>query len=86
VDEAEAFLRAELASGPKPAKQMQAAARSLGIAERTLKRARQNIGAEVAKDGFQGPWTWHLNPVDQGGQATIAPFANQTMAPFAKTP
>ncbi len=74
LDEAEEFLRAELASGPKRAKDMQGAARSLSIAERTLKRARQKVGVEVAKDGFQGPWKWYLNPVDQRGPSDHGPL------------
>jgi putative DNA primase/helicase len=67
--EAEEFLRAELAPGPKLAKAVQGAARDVGISGETLKRAKRNLGVEVAKDGFQGPWKWYLNPVDQRGSS-----------------
>jgi AAA domain len=86
LDEAEEFLRTELASGPKTAKHMQGAARSLGIAERTLKRARQKVGVEVAKDGFQGPWKWYLNPVDQRGPNDDGPLCNPGDGPLCTNP
>ena len=86
IDEAEEFLRAELASGPKLAKEMQAAARSLGIAERTLKRARKNVGVEVAKDGYQGPWKWYLNPVDQRGPSSDGPLCQSSDGPLCENP
>ncbi len=69
LDEAEEFLRTELASGPKLAKAVQAAARDIGISTETLKRAKRKLGIAVFKDGFQGPWKWYLNPVDQRGSS-----------------
>jgi hypothetical protein len=67
-EEGEAFLRELLASGPVPARQVKAEAREAGIAERTLDRARQAIGARTRRDGF-GPgarYVWELpaDPMD----------------------
>lgn len=61
-EEGEAFLRELLAKGPVSARQVKAEAREAGIAERTLDRARQAIGARTRRDGF-GPgarYVWEL--------------------------
>ena len=61
-EEGEAFLRELLANGPVPARQVKAEARQASIAERTLDRARQAIGARTRRDGF-GPgsrYVWEL--------------------------
>ncbi|MGA2929558.1 MAG: hypothetical protein ABSG43_26925, partial [Solirubrobacteraceae bacterium] len=68
--EAEEFLRTELATGSKLAQSVQGAARDVGISSETLKRAKRNLGVEVSKNGFQGPWKWYLNPVHQRGSST----------------
>jgi hypothetical protein len=67
-EEGEAFLRELLEEGPVPARQVKAEAREAGIAERTLARARQAIGARTRRDGF-GPgarYLWELpdRPMD----------------------
>lgn len=54
--EAEEYLRDALVAGPVPAKQVEKEATDLGIAKRTLKRARQRLGVEAHKDGYQGTW------------------------------
>jgi hypothetical protein len=61
-EEGAAFLRELLAKGPVPAKQVRAEAREAGIAERTLDRARQAIGARTRRDGFGpgGRYVWEL--------------------------
>lgn len=57
-----AFLETQLADGPKLGAEVEAAARKQGIAERTLRRARQELGVDATKDGYQGPWIWALSP------------------------
>jgi putative DNA primase/helicase len=59
-EEARAFLRATLAEGPLPANAVLAAARAIGISERTLKRAKQRERVEVVRKGFgEGSlWLW----------------------------
>jgi putative DNA primase/helicase len=69
--DAENFLRDLLAEGPVPAKEGEQAARALGIATRTLKRARKTVGVIALKSGLDGGWTLQL-PIEikpgQGGQ------------------
>jgi hypothetical protein len=61
IDEATDFLLAELDGGNRhQAGDIFKAARQLGIADRTLKRARQKIGAETEKAGFGRGWEWWL--------------------------
>ena len=59
-EEARAFLRATLAEGPLPANAVLAAARAIGISERTLKRAKQREQIEVVRKGFGegSAWLW----------------------------
>lgn len=59
-DDAIDFLRAELAEGPKPTNEIRNAAVKANIADRTLKRAKAQLGVTSKKDGLNGGWTWHL--------------------------
>jgi putative DNA primase/helicase len=65
--EAEEFLREELIDGRVPAKELVQKARGQGISERTLKRARQNLGVVSRKSGDR----WYLALPDQQGQNTV---------------
>ena len=60
-DEAATFLRDLLAGGPLPTKQIMADAKANGISERTLWRAKRELGviAERAK-GQTAAWYWML--------------------------
>lgn len=61
--EAVDFLRAELEDGPRPAKDIKAAARDAGISEATLRRAKAEIGVDAERVGgvaSQGHWEWRL--------------------------
>jgi hypothetical protein len=60
LSEAENFLRVELASGRVPSKELGARARNAGIADRTLKRAKQSLGITAQKDGGTGAWHCEL--------------------------
>lgn len=60
LEEAKEFLKAELADGPKAATQLIATAADLGIADRTLKRAKAQLGIESTKTAFNGRWSWAL--------------------------
>jgi putative DNA primase/helicase len=64
--EAEEFLRELLANGTIGAKEGADHARALGIAPRTLKRARKKLGVVAKKSGHEG-WAWSL-PADDAGQ------------------
>jgi hypothetical protein len=64
--EAEEFLQDKLSGGSVFAKEGEEHARALGIAPRTLRRARRKLGVIAEKDGLKGGWTWRLPP--EGGQ------------------
>jgi putative DNA primase/helicase len=70
TEEAAEWLRELLAAGPVPAKDVWKRAREVGIAERTLKRAKRNAGAisESTRDinGFAG-WAWTLRSTNRDG-------------------
>jgi hypothetical protein len=54
--EAEEYLRDKLSAGRVPVEEMNEHARALGIAPRTLARARKALGVRTLKDGFGGGW------------------------------
>jgi hypothetical protein len=57
--EAEGFLRAKMAPGQSyPAGDIQKEAAAAGIAERTLRRARNDLGVKKSKNGFGGKVWW----------------------------
>ena len=60
-NEAAKFLVDLLANGPLPAKEVREAADAHGHSWATVKRARQDAGVKVAKEGMRGPWLWTLN-------------------------
>jgi len=57
---AKEYLRELLANGPVDAKDAKERAEANDISERTLKRAKADLGVKVEKDGFDGGWTWKL--------------------------
>jgi len=60
--EAESWLREVLSAGPVPSKEIEVSARNNGIAIRTLKRAKESIGAESIREGFgkDSTCSWRL--------------------------
>ncbi len=95
-DDAIEFLSAELADGPRPAKEIKDAANAANIHERTLKRAKSDLGIQSTKDGLNGGWRWrlpeqegHLRTGSQGGHAEqggqgdiseLAPFDSRAIS------
>lgn len=67
IDDAQGFLRVELATGPVRVPEVIKAARAAGIAERTLKRAKKRLGVFSRKVG--GEWWWELPPAENEGDA-----------------
>jgi hypothetical protein len=61
-EEAADFLREILAGGPVASEDLKRQARAAGIAERTLFRAKRDLGVKADKDGFRGGWVWSLPP------------------------
>lgn len=62
LDEAVEWLRGELGDGERPAGEVQSAARSAGVAVKTLRRARERVGVVTRREGFgaRGGWLWSL--------------------------
>jgi putative DNA primase/helicase len=65
LDEARAFLRSLLGAGPVATNEIWAAARQAGIAEHTLRRAKQLEGIAARRQGYGpgGSWRWSLSGV-----------------------
>lgn len=63
---AEEFLRDCLSAGPVPAEEVKKRARDVGVAERTLERAKGALGVRVERRGFGrgGLWYWSLPAID----------------------
>jgi hypothetical protein len=72
--DAEEFLLAELADGPQPQKQIQAAGEQQGLTIKQLRRAFKKLKGHSKRVGFGagGVWHWSLQPIDSdeltGGQ------------------
>lgn len=63
-EEAVEWLRAALAQGPRPAREVQREAQADGIAERTLQRARKALGVVAERVGEVGKgqrWEWRFS-------------------------
>ena len=82
LQEAIDFLRAELASGPKLSSSVTNTAKTLGIAPRTLKRARQRLGITASPRSFGGPWEWSL----QSGPRPDGPDCKSADGPDCGSP
>lgn len=67
-DEAQEWLRELLTAGPMTVGEVEAEAEGAGIAKRTLRRAREELGIRPYKAGYQGAWLWALPGVVGGGQ------------------
>ncbi len=89
-DEATAFLIESLASGSRLASEMYSEGEALGIAKRTLERARARLGVVVRKRHQSGSgrgagsWEWALPNPDGGDVETPDPDAG-SLDPRAKT-
>lgn len=65
LEEAVQFLRTELQAGPKTAKDIFREARDAGHSERTIKRAKGELGAESIKE--KAGWVWVLPKIEIKG-------------------
>lgn len=64
VEEAGAWLRQQLATGPVPVADLHDRARGAGFSPRTLRRARESLAVVVQKVGMGRGWTWGLPGAD----------------------
>lgn len=60
-NEAEEWLREALAEGPKATKELRNEAKAEGIAWRTLRRAKSELGVSARRTRFDGNWEWALS-------------------------
>jgi hypothetical protein len=88
--EAEDFLQDKLSRGPVPAKEGEDDARAIGIAPRTLKRARKRLGVVAEKTGLKEGWVWRLPAEECQALPKSAIKTNgtlrPTLAPFGNAP
>jgi hypothetical protein len=61
LKKAEELLSELLVNGSIAAKEGEEAGRANGISQRTLERARKELGVKATKDGFDGGWKWTLD-------------------------
>ena len=61
IREAEEFLRQSLTK-PMPSIELFREAKAIGVADKTLRRAADNLGVLKNKSGMRGGWTWSLPP------------------------
>lgn len=57
-DRADEWLIERLAAGPALVTELEADAQAAGLAWRTIKRAKKDVGISAKKDGWQGEWRW----------------------------
>jgi hypothetical protein len=60
LDDAQEFLRTELANGPRERTDIVKAARAEGISDKALRRARERLDVAVARSGFPSRSYWSL--------------------------
>jgi hypothetical protein len=78
--EAEEFLRDTLASGPRPATEIEAEAKGAGISWRTVRRAQKDLGIKPRRmaesgDGLGKAGRWYWSLPDGVGSTKVANFA-----------
>jgi len=73
-DDAVVWLKDALNEGPAKVTELIKNAKACGISERTLKRAKKDLGVESYKREFDGNWSWRLPEVGQACYSPVAPF------------
>jgi hypothetical protein len=71
--EAKDWLQDQLASGPRPAGELERAAEARNISKTTLHNARRQLKVSCRKLGFNGGWEWGLPP-----EATTPPHSEDS--------
>ena len=60
LEEAKTFLREQLSGGPASPDAIITKGATVGLSEKTLRRAKRSVGIVAKKDGFSAGWTWEL--------------------------
>jgi len=86
ADEAKEWLSIALRNGPRLAQELIDAAKRENIPEVTLKRAKDELGINVTKAGYQGPWVWSMPgcPTKETPKGII-PSTQNNLIPFEET-
>jgi hypothetical protein len=72
IEQAKAFLEAELQPpARRPAADLLRAARQIDISERTLRRAKKELGVQSGKHEFGGQWEWWREDGQEGWQPSL---------------
>jgi hypothetical protein len=82
LSDAKDFLSKELADGPVSAEVVRKDARSAGVSERTLKRAKRTLKVRSEKEG--GSWNWVLPEGESKGGQLLTAGTLGTVGPLAK--
>ncbi len=92
LDEAKEFLTVELGNGHVPVKDLLNRAIDVGLSEKTLRRAKKQLGVRATKGGYQGEWVWAFpfdaNAMMDGMSKMAKPLKDahsESMAIFAST-
>ncbi len=80
--EAVEWLRERLSRGPVEVKKLEADARDARLAWRTVRRAKDAIGAVSSKDAFSSGWVWHLPQHGHEGGQPPTPSSLATLGAF----
>jgi putative DNA primase/helicase len=89
VEEAMEFLvESEITEKPRPVRDIEKAAESLGISGKTLQRARKRLGIPAWKEGeWPGVWHWGPRPLDPDTRSGhVTPVQMSKSARPAETP
>lgn len=78
------FLRHALATGPRPAADLERQAIAQGISSRTLDRARRELGVQARRQ--DGHWAWALPAAGERKDATAQPPVAVSAAKDASPP
>ena len=83
LNEAKTWLRGALSDGPVLSEDIKAKAKREGIKERTLIRAKDELGVEAEKDGPNGSWRWHLEDCQDSQECQDNQHRRQEMVELA---
>lgn len=89
AEEAQRWLRGELADGPRPVKDLKREVGSLGFSWRTVESAKNRLDVKASREGgvgSEGRWVWKLTKTANGGLRTkgasdLADLGNGPSAP-----
>jgi hypothetical protein len=84
--EAGEWLLTYLADGPRPPDEVQKAARGVGFAWATMRRAKKDTGVRSRKCAFSGGWVWEITPTPkrEGAHQDVEDAQEKYMSTFGR--